>query len=126
MAKRRPGHPLAANAGSSYTPERGDVIWLSFDPQAGHEQAGRRPAVVLSPSAYNRSSGLAIVVPITSKAKGYPFEVEVPQDAGISGVILADHVKSVDFHARRAVRITTLPPAVVRETLSKTALLVAP
>jgi mRNA interferase MazF len=90
-------------------PERGDIVWLSFDPQAGHEQAGRRPAVILSPALYNGGSGLAIAVPITSHIKGYPFEVELPTNLEVAGVVLADHLKSVDWRARKARRIGTLP-----------------
>ncbi len=104
-------------------PDRGDLIWLSFDPQAGHEQAGRRPAVVLSPLSYNRSSGLALVVPVTSQVKGYPFEVAIPASVRITGVILADHLKSVDWRARNAERITTLPAATVNQLLKKASLL---
>jgi mRNA interferase MazF len=106
-------------------PERGDVVWLSFDPQAGHEQAGRRPAVILSPSVYNRSSGLAVVVPITSHVKGYPFEVQIPAGSRISGVILTDHLKSVDWRARKAERIGKLPEETLKQALRKAALLIA-
>lgn len=98
-------------------------MWLSFDPQAGHEQAGRRPAVVLSPALYNRSAGLAIVAPVTSHAKGYPFEVVIPAGLRIGGVILADHLKSVDWRARNAERITELPAPTLEETLEKASLL---
>ena len=76
-----------------YTPDRGDAIWITFNPQAGHEQAGRRPAVVLSPSAYNGKVGLAILCPITSKIKGYPFEVMLPDNLAITGAVLSDQVK---------------------------------
>lgn len=79
-----------------YVPDTGDLIWLDFNPQAGREQAGRRPVVVLSPRAYNHKSNLAIVCPITSQVKGYPFEVSVPEGLPIGGVILADHLKSLD------------------------------
>jgi len=115
---------LATKSGSSYVPERGDVVWLSFDPQAGHERAGRRPALILSPSMYNRSSGLAIVVPITSHIKGYPFEVEIPSGMRVSGVILTDHLKSVDWRARRAARIGQLPEEILTRALKKAALLI--
>ena len=115
---------MATKLGSRYVPERGDVVWLSFDPQAGHEQAGRRPAVVLSPSIYNRSSGLAIVVPITSQIKGYPFEVPIPPGARVSGVILSDHLKSIDWQARGAERIGQLPEETLTEALKKAALLI--
>lgn len=83
-------------------PRRGDVVWLSFDPQAGHEQAGRRPAFVLSPEIYNRKSGLSLACPVTSRVKGYPFEVALPTGLGVSGVILADQIKSLDWKARKA------------------------
>ena len=86
----------------SYVPRRGDVVWLSFDPQAGHEQAGRRPAFVLSPESYNRKTGLFLACPVTSKMKGYPFEVVLPDGLGVNGVILADQIKSLDWKARRA------------------------
>ncbi len=87
---------------SASAPNAGDLVWLTFNPQAGREQAGRRPAVVLSPAAYNKRSGLALVWPITSQVKGYPFEVALPHGLPIAGVILADHLKSVDWRARRA------------------------
>jgi mRNA interferase MazF len=86
----------------SYVPEAGDIVWLEFDPQAGHEQAGHRPAVVLSPAAYNGVVGLALCCPMTTQVKGYPFEVAI---AGARpGVVLADQVKSLDWRVRRAVR----------------------
>jgi mRNA interferase MazF len=83
------------------TPERGDVVWLRLYPQAGHEQSGRRPVLVLSPRAYNDRTGLMLACPITNKAKGYQFEVPVKSSA-VTGVVLADHVKSFDFRARFA------------------------
>ncbi len=92
----------------SYVPRRGDVVWLNFDPQSGHEQAGRRPALVLSPEEYNRKAGLAIFCPITSQVKGYPFEVALPANFKISGVVLADQVKSLDWQARQAELIKNL------------------
>ena len=85
-----------------YVPDRGDLVWLAFDPQAGREQAGRRPAPVLSPAIYNERSGLAVVCPVTSRSKGYPFEVHLPQEQKVSGVVLADHLKSTDWRARGA------------------------
>ncbi len=85
-----------------YVPDRGDVIWLQFNPQAGHEQAGRRPALVISPKAYNRKVGLLICCPITNQKKGYPFEVNLPEGIGITGVILSDQVKSLDWKVRQA------------------------
>src|SRR3954463_16810035 len=86
-------------------PDRGDVVWLDFDPQAGHEQAGRRPGLVLSSTDYKRVTGLALVCPITRQAKGYAFEVALPPGCPIEGVILADQVKNQDWKARRAERI---------------------
>ena len=89
----------------AFVPDAGDFVWLSFDPQAGREQAGWRPALVLSPKSYNERSGLALACPITSQAKGYPFEVSVPAGRGATGVILADHLKSIDWKARHAERL---------------------
>lgn len=108
----------------AYVPERGDVVWITFvpeipRPQAGHEQAGRRPAVVLSPAAYNGKVGLAIWCPITSQIKGYPFEVLIPAGFNVSGAILADQVKSLDWQVRKAELICTLPTATMVEVLQK-------
>ena len=96
----------------SYAPARGDAVWLLFDPRAGHEQAGRRPAIVLSPLPYNRRVGLALVCPITRQVKGYPFEVPV-DTAELHGVILADQVKSLDWRVRQASFIAQLPERTV-------------
>jgi mRNA interferase MazF len=85
----------------AYVPDAGDLVWLTFDPQAGHEQRGRRPALILSPRNYNSKARLAIACPITSHVKGYPFEVPLPPGGKISGVVLADHVKNLDWQARR-------------------------
>lgn len=104
---------------AGYVPERGDVVWITLDPQAGHEQAGRCPAVVLSPSAYNDKVGLAILCPVTSQIKGYPFEVQIPGGLAITGVILADQVKSLDWRVRKAELAGTLPEATVTEVLQK-------
>jgi mRNA interferase MazF len=87
---------------SPYTPQRGDVVWLSFSPQAGHEQSGRRPGLVLSPMRYNSKVGLLLACPITSKAKGYPFEVQLPAGLGVSGVVLSDQLRSLDWRERNA------------------------
>jgi mRNA interferase MazF len=84
----------------SYIPEEGDLVWASFDPQAGHEQSGRRPALVLSPGEYNEKAGLALACPITSKVKGYPFEVAVIGNR-VDGVVLADQVRSLDWRSRQ-------------------------
>jgi mRNA interferase MazF len=102
-----------------WVPNRGDVVWLDFDPQAGHEQRGVRPAVVLSPSAYNGKVGLALCCPVTSHAKGYPFEVTLPEGASVHGVVLADHLKSLDWRARRAKLAGKLPASVTAEILAK-------
>ena len=87
---------------STYIPDRGHIVWLDFTPQAGHEQAGRRPALVLSPAAYNGKTGLMICCPMTTQAKGYPFEVKLGKDA--ASVVLADQVKSLDWRARNTKR----------------------
>jgi mRNA interferase MazF len=110
----------------NYTPERGDVIWITLDPQAGHEQAGRRPTVVLSPGAYNGKVGLALLCPVTSQIKGYPFEVQIPSGLAIAGVVLADQVKSLDWRARQAEFAGALPAATVAEVLQKLATLLSP
>jgi mRNA interferase MazF len=109
----------------AYVPDRGDLVWLTFTPQAGHEQAGRRPAVVLSPIAYNRRVGLAIFCPITNQRKGYPFEVELPETVGVTGVILSDQVKNLDWRSRNAVFLATLPDRVIAEVLQKLGTLVS-
>jgi mRNA interferase MazF len=106
---------------TGYVPDAGDFIWLTFDPQSGHEQAGRGPAVVLSPSLYNGKAGLAVVCPITNQAKGYPFEVLVPGGPGATGAILVDHVKSVDWKTRRAERLGRCPPEVLEEVRARLA-----
>ena len=102
-----------------YVPQRGDAVWISLNPQAGHEQAGRRPAVVLSPAGYNGKVGLALCCPITSQVKGYPFEVLLPEGLGVSGVVLSDQMKSLDWRARRAEFISQLPEPTVTEVLAK-------
>ena len=104
---------------AAYCPRRGDMVWLSFTPPSGHEQAGRRPALVLSPEAYNRKVGLALFCPVTSQVKGYPFEVAVPPGLAVSGIVLSDQVKSLDWKAREAAFLCSLPDAVVREVLGK-------
>ncbi|MBF8262188.1 MAG: transcriptional modulator of MazE/toxin, MazF [candidate division NC10 bacterium] len=109
----------------SYLPNRGDVVWISLNPQAGHEQAGRRPAVVVSPPAYNRKVGLALLCPITSQIKGYPFEVIIPQGLKLSGAVLSDQVKSLDWRARRAELICTLPRDTIVEVVQKLSTMVS-
>uniref|UniRef100_UPI0038B32576 endoribonuclease MazF n=1 Tax=Geomonas terrae TaxID=2562681 RepID=UPI0038B32576 len=109
---------------AGYVPDRGDVIWLDFDPQAGHEHKGRRPAFVLSPQIYNRKTGLMLCCPITSQVKGYPFEVAVSGVTGIRGVILADQVKSLDWRARRAEKDGKVTRQVLEEVVMKVRALV--
>jgi mRNA interferase MazF len=101
-----------------YVPDRADIIWLDFDPQVGREQSGRRPALVISSMLYNRI-GLALVCPITSKVKGYPFEVVIPAGGKISGVVLADAPKNVDWRGRNAEFIAKAAPAVIIEVQEK-------
>ena len=104
---------------TQYVPDRGDLIWLQFSPQTGHEQAGHRPAIVLSPQSYNAKVGLVICCPITSQQKGYPFEVPLPKSSGVEGVILADQVKSLDWRKRQARFIENAPKSVLNEALGK-------
>jgi mRNA interferase MazF len=108
----------------AYAPDRGDLVWLEFNPQAGHEQAGRRPALVISPGTYNRRVGLALFCPVTSQVKGYPFEVALPAGLPVGGVVLSDQVKSLDWRARKAKRIAKASPSVIDEVLGKLATLV--
>ena len=98
-------------------PERGDIVWLSFSPQLGHEQAGRRPSLVLSPRYYNQPARLCLCCPISSKIKGYPFEVVLPDGLAVSGAIAADQVKSYDWEARQAEFIMRAPEHVLIATL---------
>ena len=106
-----------------YVPGAGDIVWLTFTPQAGREQAGRRPALVLSPRSYNGKTSLALFCPITSRVKGYPFEVPLPPTSVVTGVVLADQVKSLDWRARRARFESEAPPRVIGEVLEKLAVL---
>ena len=108
-----------------YVPARGDVVWISLSPQAGHEQAGRRPALVISPTAYNRKVGLAILCPVTSEVKGYPFEVRIPAGLEVGGVVLSDQVKSLDWRAREAKFLGLVPRATVREVVHKLGVLLS-
>jgi mRNA interferase MazF len=98
-----------------YVPDAGDLVWLTFDPQAGREQRGRRPALILSPRAYNAKARLAIACPITTRAKGYPFEVALPDAGGVTGVVLADHVRNLDWNARRAEFAAAAPAEVLTD-----------
>ena len=108
----------------SFVPDAGDIVWLEFNPQAGHEQAGHRPALVVSPSAYNHKVGLALVCPITSSVKGYPFEVVLPTGSTITGAVLADQVKSLDWRARKATKACSAPALVLDSVRNKILLLV--
>lgn len=98
-----------------YVPEQGDLIWLDFNPQKEHEQRGKRPALVISPKIYNEKTSLCLCLPITSKVKGYPFEVALPKKLSIEGVILSDQVKNMDFNARNAQYICQVPSIVIQK-----------
>ena len=108
---------------ANYVPEMGDIVWLHFDPQAGHEQAGHRPAVVLSPKRYNGARGMMICCPMTTKIKGYPFEVVVSIDP--PSAVLADQIKSLDWRARRAVRKGAVSRTVLTDIQAKIAALLS-
>jgi mRNA interferase MazF len=110
---------------SAYVPDRGDAVWLTFDPQSGHEQSGRCPAIVLSPRAYNSRTHLAIFCSVTTQSKGYPFEVEIPPDLPLDGIILADQVRNLDWKSRRASKICDIPPETMDEILGKLETLLA-
>lgn len=97
------------------------MVWVQLGPTSGHEQSGRRPVLVLTPSGYNSKTGLALVCPLTSKQKGYPFEVALPDEAELTGVILADHVRSIDWRSRRAEHAATLSATLVSDVLAKLA-----
>ncbi len=101
-----------------YVPKRGDLVWLNFDPQAGHEQAGRRPAFVLSSDVYNRKASLFLACPVSSRIKGYPFEVPLPAGLPVSGVILADQIRSLDWRVRRAQFAARAPRDVIEEVVA--------
>lgn len=109
----------------AYIPERGHIVWLTFNPQVGAEQAGRRPALVLSPANYNGKVGLAIFCPITSQRKGYPFEVVLPKELPVTGVVLSDQVKSLDWRSRNAQFACQAPQQAITEVLQKLSTLVA-
>ena len=104
---------------SNYIPQRGDVVWINMHPQVGHEQAGRRPAIVLSPRSYNDKVGLALFCPVTNQIKGYPFEVIIPSGVKVTGAILSDQVKSLDWKIRNTEYYTKVPETVVLEIFKK-------
>ena len=103
----------------NWAPGRGDIVWLDFDPQSGSEQAGHRPALVISPGIYNSKVGLALFCPITKQVKNYPFEVELPPGLKTSGVILSDHIKSLDCKARNASFIEKAPNYITSDVLAR-------
>jgi mRNA interferase MazF len=117
VTARKP--PARGRGTSAYVPDRGHVVWLDFDPRAGHERAERRPAVVLSPASYNGVTSLALCCPVTSQVKGYPFEVAMPAGVKAEGVALADQVRSLDWRARDAAYLDTLPAAAVAQILAR-------
>ena len=119
MAKRTGGRPSATKRGDGDAPDAGDLIWISFSPHAGREQAGRRPGLVLSPRAYNAKVGLCLVCPVTHHAKGYAFEVALPDGLPIKGVVLADHLKSADWRGRAADPIARAPDDVLNDVRGK-------
>ncbi len=106
-----------------YVPDSGDLIWLDFTPQAGREQAGRRPAVVLSPRSYNEKTSLAVVCPVTSRVKGYPFEVSLPPGLRIRGAILSEHLKNLDWRQRQAEKSGKIPRAILEQVRARIAAL---
>lgn len=108
---------------TKYVPDLGHLVWIDFNPSTGHEQSGRRPAIVLSPSAYNSRTSLAVVAPITNQKKGYSFEVELPKDSKIAGVVLSDHLKSVDWDRRKATYAGRAPADVVKGVQERISLL---
>ena len=116
----------SSGKGKGYVPSQGDLVWLDFSPQAGHEQAGRRPALVLSPSAYNQKAGLAVLCPVTNQIKGYPFEVELPQGHTVSGAVLADQVRSLDWRSRNAKLIESASADLVQIVVAKVSALIQP
>ena len=107
----------------AYVPWRGDVVWIDLEPQKGPEQAGHRPAVVISRSDYNRKTRLAVICPITTQAKGYPFEVSIPAGLAVTGVILADQIRCVAWRERKTTFICQIPVATLKEVWQKIELL---
>ena len=103
---------------TTYVPQKGDFVTVTFDPQSGHEQRGRRPALVVSNSLFNRHTGLAIVCPLTNTERNFPFHVAIVNDPGVTGFVMVEQVKSIDFHARKAKRIGKASDSVLEEVLS--------
>ncbi len=108
----------------NYIPNRGDIIWLNFNPQSGREQMGRRPALVISPKSYNSKVGLVLVCPITSQIKGYPFEVLLPADLQTQGVVISDQLKSLDWRHRNAEFIESVSAKLCQEVIAKFSVLI--
>jgi mRNA interferase MazF len=104
---------------TGYIPDRGDIVWLNSIPQSGHEQAGKRPALVVSPYSYNKKVDLALFFPITSKVKGYPFETALPSDLRIKDVVLSDQIKSLDWRVRKVEFICKVPEDITKEVIKK-------
>jgi len=109
---------------AGFVPGRGDIVWLAFDPQTGHEQAGKRPALVISAREYNRRVGLALVCPLTTRVKGYPFEVLLPKGVKAEGAVLSDQVKSLEWRARKAQYFCSVPREVMDEVVARIVALV--
>ncbi|MBI2432526.1 MAG: endoribonuclease MazF [Candidatus Hydrogenedentes bacterium] len=103
----------------NYSPKAGDIVWIDFDPQSGREQSGRRPALVVSPQAYNAKVGLALLCPVTSRIKGYAFEIPLTHGGPIKGVVLADQVRSLDWRTRRAIFVCEAGPLILQDALAK-------
>jgi mRNA interferase MazF len=122
---RKPRQSAGKSGDPDYCPDAGDFIWLEFDPQAGCEQAGRRPALVLSPHRYNKLTGRCIACPVTSRVKGFPFEVLIDPEHHLIGAVLSDHVKSVDWVSRRAQFISRAPESALHELRGKLKALLA-
>ncbi len=114
-----------AKKSGKYVPQRGDIVWLDFNPQSGQEQKGRGPAITISPHSYNQKTGLAIFCPITSQEKGYPFEVDVKGCAKIAGVVLVDQIKSLDWQVRNAVYICKVNKATIDKITNLIGLLIS-
>jgi len=115
-----------SQATPSYVPDRGDIVRLSLDPQAGREQSGRRPVLVLSPANYNRKSHLVVVCPLTSQEKGYPFEVPIPEGNAVYGVILADQIRSLDWVARNAEYVSEIDEETLAQVTGRSIALIDP
>ena len=120
MAKRIGARPSGAKHGDGAdVPDTGDLVWLSFTPQVGREQAGRRPALVLSPRSYNAKVGLCLACPVTQHAKGYAFEVRLPDGLPVQGVVLAEHINCADWQRRGSDRFASVSADVLDEVCAK-------